>query len=109
MATVTGLWDTRAMELANASVIGGFIQADGDLILTTLDGTEINAGNVNFASGGGSVGPHEHTEYAPVEHTHTGFSVTGHTHSEYTQHIVLSATDPVPPGTASGTLIFRTA
>lgn len=51
MATVTGLTAERMMEIEDATIVGAEIVA-GNLILTTHDGTEINAGPVT-----GPVGP----------------------------------------------------
>lgn len=50
MATVTGLTAARMQEIANACIVDGGILLD-DLILTTLDGTQINAGNVRGLPG----------------------------------------------------------
>lgn len=46
MGTVTVLTAERALELANAAIVGGVIDEDGDLILTTQAGETVNAGNV---------------------------------------------------------------
>lgn len=45
MATITGLTAARMLEIEGASVVDGEI-VDGDLILTTFNGTVINAGPV---------------------------------------------------------------
>lgn len=44
MATVTGLTKERMLEIEAASVVSGTIDASGHLILTTHDGTQIDAG-----------------------------------------------------------------
>ena len=46
MATVTGLTAARMQAIEDASVVGGEVDLDGDLILTKHDGSEINAGAV---------------------------------------------------------------
>jgi len=46
MATVTGLTAARMQQIEDASVVGGAVDLDGDLILTKHGGGEINAGAV---------------------------------------------------------------
>lgn len=62
MATVTGLTAARMLEIEGASVVGGEVDLDGDLILTKHDGSEINAGAVVGPQGpAGPAGPAGHT------------------------------------------------
>lgn len=62
MATVTGLTAARMQEIEDASVVGGEVDLDGDLILTKHDGSEINAGAVVGPAGPtGPAGPAGHT------------------------------------------------
>jgi microcystin-dependent protein len=49
MATVTGLTAERMLEIEAASVVDGTINGSGHLILTTHDGTNIDAGNALVA------------------------------------------------------------
>lgn len=49
MATVTGLTAQRMLAIEAASVVSGAINASGHLILTTHDGTQIDAGNALVA------------------------------------------------------------
>lgn len=46
MATVTGITAAKALEIENASVVSGYIDVNGALILTTVDETVIVAGQV---------------------------------------------------------------
>ena len=46
MATVQVLTAAKTQELTGQAFVSGIIDETGDLILTTLDGTEINLGNV---------------------------------------------------------------
>ena len=46
MATVTGLTSARMLEIEAASVISGFVDVNGNLLLAKHDGAQINAGNV---------------------------------------------------------------
>jgi hypothetical protein len=55
MATVTGLTAERMIEMENATIISGEVVGD-DLILTTRDDTDINAGNVRGPIGPGGSG-----------------------------------------------------
>ena len=49
MATVTGLTATRMEAIEAASVVSGYINGSGDLILVQHDGTEIDAGSALVA------------------------------------------------------------
>jgi hypothetical protein len=49
MATVVGLTSTRMLEIADASIVGGTVNALGNLILTTQGGTTIDAGPITAA------------------------------------------------------------
>lgn len=46
MASVTGITATRAEEIYNASIIGGEIDENGQLLLITRGGTIVNAGAI---------------------------------------------------------------
>lgn len=46
MATVNGFTAERMLEIENTTVIGGTVDANGDLILSQRDGTTIDAGHV---------------------------------------------------------------
>lgn len=46
MPTVTGMTASKVYEIRDTMISGGSINADGDLILTTFGGAEINAGTV---------------------------------------------------------------
>jgi microcystin-dependent protein len=58
MATITGLTADRMLEIEGASVVDGEVDTNGNLILTTHDGTTINAGPVVGPQGAqGPMGP----------------------------------------------------
>lgn len=46
MATVTGFTAERMLEIENETVVSGLVDVNGDLLLYTREGTEINAGHV---------------------------------------------------------------
>lgn len=46
MATVTGFTAERMLEIENETVVSGLVDVNGDLLLYTREGTEINAGYV---------------------------------------------------------------
>lgn len=46
MATVTGFTADRMLEIENETVVSGLVDVNGDLLLYTREGTEINAGYV---------------------------------------------------------------
>jgi len=46
MATITGLTKARMLEIEAASVVNGFVNVDGDLILEKHDGSTVAAGSV---------------------------------------------------------------
>lgn len=83
MATVEVLTAAKTLELTDAAIVGGTIEADGDIILERQDNTPVNIGNV-------------------VE---TVMSPGG---IQMSYSLALGPTDDVPTGTPTNTLIFRT-
>lgn len=57
MATVTGYTAAKMNEIANSTVVGGFVDIHGRLLLTTRGGDELDAGSVVGPKGDPGIGP----------------------------------------------------
>lgn len=57
MATVTGFTAARMQQIEDSTVVSGFVDPQGRLLLGTRDGTEIDAGPVTGAPGPTGTGP----------------------------------------------------
>lgn len=110
MATVSVVTATKVYEIEANSVTGGVIEVDGDLILEKPGGVLVNLGNVKTHSDLIGLDQDHHTQYALADGSRGEFATVaqGEKADAATPVLVLGPADPVPGGTAAGTVIVRT-
>lgn len=74
MATVTVLTADRIIEFENLDIVGGVVDATGDLILTKRDGTSVNLGNVKLHSQLFGLEQDDHVQYALADGSRGAFA-----------------------------------